>query len=53
MDINKMTLEELKVLAYDQLALLEQTKNNLQVINQKINERSESKPEAKTTNGAK
>ena len=36
MDIKTMTIVELKSLAYDQLAQLEQTQNNLKLINQEI-----------------
>lgn len=39
MDITTKTLEELKVMAYDQLVVLEQTQNNLKVINQEIAKR--------------
>ena len=35
-----MTLEALKALAYDQVLLLEQTQNNLRLINQEIAEKS-------------
>lgn len=36
-----MTVEELKALAYDQLALMEQTQKNIQVLNQEIKLRNE------------
>ena len=37
MDITKITdIKELKSLAFDQLVILEQTKNNLALINQQI-----------------
>lgn len=36
-DISKMSLDELKVLAYDNIAQLEQVQNNLKLINQQIN----------------
>lgn len=42
MDITKMNLVELKSLAYDQLAQLEQTQNNLKIINQEIINRQQS-----------
>ena len=34
--INEMTILELKALCYDQMRIFEQTKNNLNVINQEI-----------------
>lgn len=36
MDITKMTIEELKCLAYDLIAQSEQTQNNLRAVNQEI-----------------
>jgi hypothetical protein len=39
MDIDKMTLSELKELAYDQMVILQQTQTNLQVINNRIQEK--------------
>lgn len=39
MDITKKTLDELKSLAYDQIVLLEQTKNNLSILNAEIEKR--------------
>lgn len=42
MDITKMNLVELKSLAYDQLTSLEQTQNNLKIINQEIINRQQS-----------
>lgn len=47
MDLSKMTdLNELKAMAYDQVVALEQTQNNLRVINQRIEEvkAAEAKP---------
>ena len=35
-EIKNMTVTELKALAYDQISLLEQTQNNLRVINAEI-----------------
>ena len=35
-DIKKMDIKELKVLAYDLLALLEQTQANLRIVNKEI-----------------
>jgi hypothetical protein len=55
--IEEMNVVELKALAYDQLALLEQTQKNIQVINQMISKKTqENKPankkdELKTING--
>ena len=40
MELKDKTLEELKVLAYDQIVLLEQTQRNLQIINQAIAEKN-------------
>ena len=42
-DINKLTIQELKALAYDQMAQLEQTQAGLKFINQKIVEKSQEK----------
>jgi len=43
MDITKITdTKELKALAYDQLVILEQTKNNLALINQQMTKVSQS-----------
>ena len=36
MDIKKLTLNELKILAYDMLTLIEQTDHSLRVVNQEI-----------------
>jgi uncharacterized coiled-coil protein SlyX len=39
MDLSTMTdLNELKAMAYDQVVALEQTQNNLRIINQRIEE---------------
>lgn len=40
-DITKMNIQELKALAFDQITLLEQTKLNLQLIQQEINKKQE------------
>ena len=40
--IGQMTVDELKVLAYDQLKIFEQTRNNLQILETEINKRKES-----------
>lgn len=39
MDLEKMTIEQLKALAYDQIVLIEQCQNNLRIINQEIQKR--------------
>jgi len=44
-----MSLEQLKALAYDQLALLEQTQNNLRLINVEIAEKSKEVTQTETT----
>jgi uncharacterized coiled-coil protein SlyX len=38
MNIEDMTIEQLKALAYDQIISLEQTKQNLVILQNKINE---------------
>jgi len=38
--LNEMTINELKVLAYDTLAIIEQQQNNVRMINMKIAELS-------------
>lgn len=45
-----MSINELKALAYDQLAIIEQTQNNLKLINQEILERQNA---PKTENATK
>jgi hypothetical protein len=45
MDLKTLSVEQLKALAYDQIALLEQTQKNLQVLNNEINTRKEPKEE--------
>ena len=40
MDITKLDIKELKALAYDELLRLELAKNNLAILNQEINSRS-------------
>jgi uncharacterized coiled-coil protein SlyX len=37
--ISEYTITELKAIAYDQLAILEQTQNNIRVINQELAKR--------------
>ncbi len=39
MDVMQMTITELKALAYDEIARLEQTQKNLQIINNRITEK--------------
>ena len=52
MDIEKMTIQELKALAYDQLVLLQQTQNNMQLLENRIkllekeNGNNESEPDS-------
>ena len=41
MDITKLNLTELKSLAYDQMATIEQSQNNLKAINEQIAKRIE------------
>lgn len=45
MDIKKLTLEQLKALAYDQLVMVEQSQNNIKVINAEISERNKNMSE--------
>jgi len=40
MNIETMTVTELKAAAYEQVVLLEQTQNNLRILNAKIAEKS-------------
>jgi len=49
MNLKEMSLEQLKALAYDQLALLEQTQNNLRLINVEIAEKSKEVTQTETT----
>ena len=46
-DLKTMTLEQKKVLAYDLIALAEQTQRNLQAINQAIAQDQQPKEEPK------
>ena len=39
MDITKLTIEQLKALAYDEINLLEQTRNNIKLINTELTNR--------------
>jgi hypothetical protein len=43
MDITTLTIEQLKALAYDQILLLQQTQNNLNLIQAEIKKREEEK----------
>ena len=45
MDIEKMSLSQLKAAAYDEMAKMEQIKYNLSVLNQKISEKSKKNSE--------
>jgi hypothetical protein len=36
MDIDNLSIQELKALAYDQVVLLQQTQNNIQLLENKI-----------------
>ena len=47
MDITKKSVEELKALAYDQMAMLEQTQANLQAINAEIARKTQEAEEVK------
>lgn len=47
MNLQQMTLETLKSLAYDQLVQLEQTQQNLRLINEEIAKRVKEEREAK------
>ncbi len=40
MDITKLNLNELKVLAYDEMVKFEQSQNNLKIINEEIIKRN-------------
>ena len=42
-DISKMTVEQLKAFAYDQMMLLNQIQNNINIINQELAKRESSK----------
>ena len=44
MNLETKTIEELKVIAYDLMASLEQTQRNLQEVNQMIAKKYEEKP---------
>ncbi len=46
MSIDQMSLNELKALAYDQLAVREQTTRNLELLNRRIAELSEAEAKA-------
>jgi len=44
-DINTLSVEALKALAYDQLAVLNNAQRNLEILNAKIAEKSKAEPE--------
>ncbi len=46
--LEEMSVLELKATVYDQLAILEQTQKNLQILNSRIAELSKKESEAKT-----
>ena len=45
MDLTKMTLEQLKSLAYEQIKLFEETRRNLQILDAEILKKEEVKEE--------
>ena len=47
MDVTKLSVEQIKSMAYDQIVLLEQTQRNLQILNTEIAKRNEPKVEPK------
>lgn len=49
MNLNEQTVEQLKALGYDQMAILEQTQANLRAIQQELSKRAQSKPDTKTS----
>ncbi len=48
LDITQMTVEQLKALAYDQLATIENAQNNLKVVNEEIVKKQSQPQEVKT-----
>lgn len=51
-DLSKLTVDQLKSLAYDQMAVIEQSQRNLQALNQEIANRGQQKPpKVKTEKG--
>jgi hypothetical protein len=44
MDIKTLSITELKALGYEQITLLNQTQNNLRLIEQEINSRTPTQP---------
>ncbi len=50
MDITKMSLVELKALAYDQLAIIENAQKNIQAINQQMQKLSQIEPKGEIVN---
>lgn len=52
LNIKEMSVEKLKAMAYDAVAIIEQNQRNLQLLNQEIAKKSAEKPdEAKTKKG--
>ena len=41
MDLSTLDLKELKALAYDQLVLLQQTQNNIRILEEEIRKRNQ------------
>lgn len=52
-DVTKMTVEQIKALAYDQIVLLEQAQNNLKILNAEIQKRLNEPKEVKSNERAK
>ena len=48
MDLTKMTLEQLKSLAYEQIKLFEETRRNLQILDAEISKREKEVKEEPT-----
>lgn len=44
-ELKDMSVEELKAMCYDQIVILEQTKNNITILQQEIQKRTEIKRE--------
>lgn len=50
MDIKTLTIEALKALAYDQVVILQNTQQNIAIIQQEIKSRAEQVPEKPVEN---
>lgn len=50
MDLTQLTVEQLKVMAYDELTKLDIAQNNLKVLNQEIAKRMQETPKAEEPN---